>query len=304
MDKYNFSKSLVTFFLVICLSSCAEVDKDQVYSFPEDPIILEPSDLIVLEPSDAVTLESSDLCILEPSDPIVLISPPITLSPFTGLSVIYDEYYSGYWKGSLCGGNGEAVIGVNGDSVELNTNANYMRPMFGSIDSLGTLTFTPRQVNWDTDIYGDVRPLEISGVIDIELQTGYINFEVACSNGSLENTISTITIYLKSGSFQPSPYSELFRIKSEAIELIGGNVQSCTEETQCNTFNIDNSDDFCNFSASAYSSTIADENKLLELKSEYSRNKWLSTSYTSSSSTTYCAYYLNATCEENICVMR
>ena len=151
----------------------------------------------------------------------------------------------------------------------------------------GTITFPPRQVNWDAEIYGDVRPLEISGVIDRELKTGYIYFEVACSSGSLKYTISTITISLKSGPSQPSPFNELLRIKSEAIELIGSNVQSCTEGTQCKTFNIDSNDDFCNFSASAYSTTITDENKLLELKSEYSRYKWLSTSYISDTSTTY-----------------
>jgi hypothetical protein len=264
------------------LSSCAEDDENLEDSLPEDPVTLIPI----------------------PEDPIILTPTSPTLGFFTSLSTDYDEYYSGYWKGSLCGGNEQAIIGINNDTVELNTNASFMTPMFGNIESEGIITFPPRQVNWDTEIYGDVRPLEISGVINRELKTGYIYFEVVCSRGPLKYTINTITVSLRIGPYQPSPSNELFRIKSEAIELIGSNVQSCTEGTQCKTFNIDTNDDFCNFSANAYSTTITDENKLLELKSEYSRNKWLSTSYISDTSTTYCAFYLNATCEENICVMR
>jgi hypothetical protein len=257
-------------------------------SSDEDPIILDLSDGTVVYPEDPIILDIS------------VSHPPLN----TGLSAEYSEYYSGYWKGSLCGGNEQAVIGIDNNSVELNTNASFMNPVFGSIDLDGELLFPPRQVNWDTETYGVVRDLDTSGVIDRATGTGYINFEVACSQGSQNFTISAITINLKSGQSQLSPYNELFRIENQAIDLITSSVQHCTEVSQCKSFNIDESNSDCNLHAHAYSTSVIDENKLTELQNEYSRNKWLSTSSNAySSTTTFCAHYYNATCEENICSM-
>ena len=273
MEKFRNYKHLYALIALLVLFSCTE-DTSTDGAIQEDPIIIPP-----------------------PINPLP--------DPTFGLSKTYDEYYSGYWKGSICGGNEEAIIGISGSTAELDTRASYMLPAIGSIDSSGNLSFLPREVNWDCDTCGVVRPLEISGSINSQLMSGTIEFEVACANSSRSShTVSTVYVALKSGAIQPSPYNELYRIKSEAVDLINSNVQGCNQLSECKAFNIDPSNIECNFNASAYSTTVVDEGILSDLQNEYSRNKWLSTSYISSSSTTLCAYYLNAECEQNTCVMK
>lgn len=222
-----------------------------------------------------------------------------------GLSSEYDEYYSGNWKGSMCGGNGQAILGISGAVVELNTRASYMATVMGSIDSTGNISFQPRQVNWDCETCGEVRPLEIVGSINRVSHTGNISFEVACGTSSgVGHVISNVVVELQPGISQPMPDSELIRIHEEAINLIEGSVQSCTQNLECKAFNIDESDTYCNHYASAYSISVTNESVLIDLQNQYSYFKWLSNEYSMISTTTYCWPQLYSTCELNICVMR
>ena len=220
-----------------------------------------------------------------------------------GLSKTYDEYYSGYWRGSLCGGNAQAIVGLSGSSVELNTLASYMNPTFGEIDSSGLLSFEPREVNWDCDACGEVRPLDISGTIDRALNIGNINFEVACSTGSgTGHQIRNISVDLEFGAAQPSLWSEMYRIESEANNLIDASEQSCAENIQCKIFNIDAQEDLCNIEAKAFSTSVIDEAVLASLEDQYSDYKWLSGN-DGFSGTTYCGALYRSVCYSNVCVM-
>jgi len=221
-----------------------------------------------------------------------------------GLSVNYDEYYSGYWKGNICGGNGKAIVGINGTSAELYTGATFMSSMLGTVDSSGLFSFAERQVNWSCETCGEVRPLEIAGTIDWSTMTGNIAFEVACGTSSgTGHRIDNIIVNLTEGTDQPSPSSELNRLESEALALIG-TAPYCTENLHCKAFNIDEGINNCDETAIAYSTLDTSENSLVELQIQYGHFQWLATPYTLISNTTYCLGYKYPRCDSNICVMR
>ncbi|MDA7747410.1 hypothetical protein N8878_08815, partial [Psychromonas sp.] len=212
----------------------------------------------------------------------------------TSLSMAYEEYFSGYWQGSLCGGNGFAIIGVNGSSAEMNLGAYFIDPMFGSVSSDGELIFASREVSSDCEECGEVRPLETTGVVNWDLGSGVVEFEVVCSNG-VGHTVSSIYVSLNEGLTQPSPEQELIRIENNVIALIGDS-PTCSESLDCKLISL-KSDDFCKFEALAYSVMDTDEGALLELKSEYRVNERLAYGYSGSSST-ICGFVRKASCEE------
>lgn len=213
------------------------------------------------------------------------------------LSTSYEEYYSGFWRGSSCGGSGFARIGIDGADIELNLGASFIEPMFGEIDSLGDLILPSREVSWDCEECGDVRLLETQGNLDFELESGFIEFEVACSNGS-GHFISSIYVDLKNGVNQPKPRNELNRIEMEAISLIGES-PSCIEDQDCKLISLE-SDDFCKFGSLAYSVIDTDEEAIFDLQREYRANDWLAYG-DRGSSLTLCAFVRSASCDQNIC---
>jgi hypothetical protein len=214
------------------------------------------------------------------------------------LSTTYEEYLSGYWRGRLCGGSGFARVGINGTSAELNLGASSVDPMFGSVSSNGEFSFSSREVSWDCEECGEVRPLETTGTVNWKLYTGTIEFEVACSNG-LGHSVNSIYVNLKNGITQPDPYNELSRIQNDATALIGDSL-TCFESLQCKLMSL-KSDDFCKFEALAYSALDTDEEALLGLQTEYRANEWLAYG-NSGSSTTLCGFVREASCEQNKCI--
>jgi hypothetical protein len=243
--------------------------------------------------------------ILTPIDPT---NEPITIGDVgdvgefwlngSPLSTTYEEYLSGYWRGRLCGGSGFARVGINGTSAELNLGAGFIDPMFGSVSSNGEFSFSSREVSWDCEECGEVRPLETTGTVTWELYTGTIEFEVACSN-SLGHSVSSIYVNLKNGITQPDPHNDLNRIQNDAIALIGDS-STCFENLHCKLMSL-KSDDFCKFEALAYSVLDTDEEALLELQTEYRANEWLA--YGSrGSSTTLCGFVREASCSQSKCM--
>lgn len=216
-----------------------------------------------------------------------------------GLSTVYDEYFSGYWRGSVCGGSGFARIGVNGTSVEVDFGANFIdTSMFGSVSSTGELSFPPREVSLDCESCDEARSLETTGIVDWDLGSGRVEFELTCSNG-VGYTINSISVNLKEGLHQPSLSVELGRIENEAIALIGDS-PSCSENQHCKLISLE-SDDFCKLNALAYSVLDFNEEALIELQGEYRANEWLLYGR-SGSSTTICGFRRQAMCEQSECI--
>ncbi len=266
--------------------SDTETQEQSIDQVEEDTVIFEPGVVTVIPADEQVPIifDDSDFGILWPGG-----------SP---LSTHYDEYFSGYWRGTLCGNSGFAIIGVNGTSAEVNLGASFIDPMFGSVSSNGELLFSSREVNWDCEDCGEVRPLETTGLLDWDLGSGSAHFEVACRDGN-DHTVSSIYVRLKEGKTQPNPYNELVRIKNDAVALIGDS-PSCSENLHCKLISLE-SDDFCKFDALAYSVLDSDADALLELQREYSFTEWLARGHRGSS-TTMCGYVKKAACEENKCI--
>jgi len=211
-----------------------------------------------------------------------------------GLSIDYEEYYSGYWRATECGGEGQAVIGINGTSVELNTRATFMNAVFGEINSLGQIVFSPRSVNEE---FGEVRPLEISGNIDWDTQKGSITFEVACRT-SEGHSISNISFGIEKGFSQPDPSAELHRIKNEVIGIASTKL-ACSETSECRLLNLSATEN-CNRDAIVYSKMEEfEEEKLFSLQNEFRNNERLAVGYYSS--IVLCGMPFYASCNSNVC---
>lgn len=233
--------------------------------------------------------------------PIVVEAPKpviIVLPDPPSLGTAYPEYYSGFWRGSSCAGTGFALIGINGMSAEVNTGATFMNSTMGTIDSIGEFLFPSREVNWDCEACGEVRPLTIRGEIDYGSKTGSLIFEVACPTGK-GHLISNVHVELKSGISQPSPFNEMQRIKNEIKDLTEEDL-TCSSDDQCKMIQLE-SNDMCNYEAIIYSDATVNEENLFELESEYHRKKWLSGQNSGSSGFTMCAHVRNPVCIESNC---
>lgn len=301
MDYIYFRKLICIGILLIC-SGCKEssesknnlseqhaVDQNQT----EDVLAVgEPLELeFNLEPI-IVVVEAPETIVFSDSGEIWLNGAP--------LSTAYPEYFSGFWRGYLCGGTGFARIGINGTSLELNTGSGIIDPTFGSVTSSGELLLPSRDVNWDADCEtcGEVRPLLTTGMINWDLDSGLLNFEVACSNGD-GHTVSSIYVDLKKGKNQPAPYNELPRIRNDAITLIGDS-PTCSENKHCKLLNL-KSDDFCGTWALVYSILDTDAELIESIQDEYRMNERLAYG-NSGSSLTLCGQVKKASCEQNICI--